>query len=53
MPRRPYVRIETLQERWQESPFTGGLMGILSVTLATGVIAVACTVIALIVSLIF
>lgn len=51
MPRRPYVRIETLQQRWQESPFTGGLLGILSVALATGVIAAVCALIALVVSL--
>ena len=38
MPRRPFVRIETLQERWQESPFTGGLLGIVSVALATAAI---------------
>jgi hypothetical protein len=53
MPRRPYIRIETLQQRWQESPFTGGLVGILSVALATAALAVVCALIALIVSLIY
>jgi hypothetical protein len=53
MPRRPYIRIETLQQRWQESPFTGGLVGILSVALATAALAAVCALIALVVSLIY
>lgn len=53
MPRRPRVRIETLHERWQDSPFKGGLLGILSVALATGVIAAACAAIALVVTLVY
>jgi hypothetical protein len=53
MPRRPVVRIEALQERWQDSPLQGGLLGILWVALATAVIAVACGLIALVVTLIY
>lgn len=53
MPRRPYVRMETLQQRWQESPFTGAMLGILSVALATGFIAIVCTLIALVVTLVY
>ena len=53
MPRRPYIRMETLQQRWQQSPFTGGLLGILSVAVATAVIAALCAVIALVVALIY
>lgn len=53
MPRRPFVRIETLQERWQESPFTGGVLGIVSVALATAAIGAVCAVIALVVSLFY
>jgi len=53
MPHRPYVRMETLRQRWQDSPFNGALLGILSVALATGVIAIACGLIALVVTLIY
>jgi hypothetical protein len=53
MPRRPVVRIEALQGRWQDSPLKGGLLGILSVALATAVIAAACAVIALVATLIY
>ena len=53
MPRRPVVRIEALQERWRDSPLQGGLLGILWVALATGLVAAACGVIALVVSLIY
>jgi hypothetical protein len=53
MPRRPVVRVESLQERWRDSPLQGGLLGILWVALATGVIAVACGVIVLVVTLIY
>lgn len=53
MPRRPYIRIETLQRRWQQSPLHGGLRGIASVALATAVIGAACAVIALIVTLVY
>ena len=53
MPRRPYVRVEALQERWRESPLYGGLIGILSVTVATLALGLVCALIALIVTLIF
>jgi hypothetical protein len=53
MPRRPKVRLETLQDRWRDSPLHGGVVGILAVALATGVIAVACAAIALVVTLIY
>lgn len=53
MPRRPYVRIETIQERWQQSPFAGGVLGILAVALATAVIAAVCAAIALVVTLVY
>lgn len=53
MPRRPNVRVETLQERWQESPLYGLLFGILSVTLATVAIGLVCALIALIVTLLY
>ncbi|HSK96184.1 MAG TPA: hypothetical protein VK891_06160 [Euzebyales bacterium] len=53
MPRRPYIRMESLQQRWQRSPFTGGLLGILSVALATAAIAALCALIALVVALVY
>jgi hypothetical protein len=43
--------MESLHARWQESPFRGGVIGILSVALATAVVAVACGLIALVVTL--
>lgn len=53
MPRRPDVRIESLQQRWQESPLYGGLIGILSISVATLVLGLVCAMIALAVTLIY
>lgn len=53
MPRRPNVRMRDLRQRWERSPFRGGLLGIASVALATLGVGIACTVIALIVTLIY
>ena len=53
MPRRPAIRIETLQARWHDSPLKGGLLGIVSVALATAVVAAACAAIALVVTAIY
>ena len=53
MPRRPNVGVATLRERWHGSPLLGGLLGIVSVAVATGLIALACGVIALIVAWIY
>ncbi len=50
---RPYRRLSKLRHRWERSPFTGGLVGIASVALATLGVGLACSVIALIVSLIY
>lgn len=53
MQRRPYIRMEAIRRRWEESPFHGGMLGIASVAAATAGIAIVCTVIALIVTLIY
>jgi hypothetical protein len=53
MPRRPVVRLGSVQQRWRDSPLKGGVVGILSVALATAVIAAACAAIALVVTLAF
>lgn len=53
MPDRPYVRVSHLRDRWQHSPFHGGLLGIASVAAATVAIGVVCALVALVVSLIY
>lgn len=53
MPRRPPIRLERLQQRWQQSPFHGGLLGIFSVAVATAAIGALCALIALVVTLVY
>lgn len=50
---RPTLRIERLQQRWQQSPLHGGLLGIASVALATAGIAAVCALIAYVVTLVY
>lgn len=51
--RRPDIDVDTLRQRWETSPFRGGVLGILSVAVATAGIGALCTVIALVVALIY
>ena len=53
MSQRPSVRVFDLRERWQRSPLRGGLLGIASVALATLAVGVLCTLVTVIVPLIY
>lgn len=53
MPRTPHIRLSSLRRVWDRSPFHGGLLGIASVALATLAVGVVCTLVAVIVSLIY
>jgi hypothetical protein len=53
VPRRPTLRLESLQQRWQQSPFHGGLLGIISVAVATAAIGAICALIALAVTFVY
>ena len=53
MLKRPSVRLAELRERWQRSPLHGGLLGIASVALATLAVGVVCSLVAVVVTLIY
>lgn len=53
MPRPATMRRAAIRQRWEESPFQGGLLGMVSVALATAATGVACALIALVVSLVY
>lgn len=53
MSQRPRVRVSNLSQRWERSPFSGGLLGIAAVAIATLAVGVVCALATIIVTLIY